>query len=132
VLTAPAAYWWQAMLRHWLLAFDVVAARLTTHHAAAVFGRHPPTPDQIRFETAPPSRTWQRPRDASRVIFVGTAPAARGRGVGGELYRNVMRDRPLVARIARDNIASLRLHESLGWRLYPDGNVVLAVCERTT
>jgi hypothetical protein len=38
-----------------------------------------------------------------------------------------MSNRSLVARIARDNVASLRLHESLGWRLYPDGDVVLAV-----
>jgi len=47
------------------------------------------------------------------------------------LYRGVMADRSLVARIARDNEASLRLHASLGWRLYDDGDVVLAVhvCE---
>jgi L-amino acid N-acyltransferase YncA len=41
-----------------------------------------------------------------------------------------MRDRSLVARIAADNHASIRLHRSVGWRLYPDGEVVLAVHER--
>jgi hypothetical protein len=41
-----------------------------------------------------------------------------------------MRDRSLVARIAADNHVSLRLHRAVGWRLYPDGGVVLAVHER--
>jgi hypothetical protein len=38
-----------------------------------------------------------------------------------------MRDRSLVARIAADNKPSIRLHRSVGWRLYRDGEVVLAV-----
>jgi len=41
-----------------------------------------------------------------------------------------MAERSLVARIAKDNTPSIRLHRSLGWRLYADGPVVLAVYER--
>jgi GNAT superfamily N-acetyltransferase len=79
------------------------------------------------LETAAPPLSWQAPREAWRIIFVGTVPEARGRGVGAALYRAVMADRPLVARIARDNTASLRLHAAVGWRLFGDGDVVLAV-----
>ena len=41
-----------------------------------------------------------------------------------------MIDHSLVARIASDNVRSLALHDSLGWRLYRDGSGVLAVYER--
>src|SRR5262249_31095534 len=68
--------------------------------------------------------------NAWRIIVVGTAPDMRGRGIAADLYRVLMRDRTLVARIAVDNHASIRLHRSVGWRLYPDGDVVLAVHER--
>jgi ribosomal protein S18 acetylase RimI-like enzyme len=72
-------------------------------------------------------RTWDRPGDAWRIIFIGTAAEARGRNVASALYRNLMADRSLVARIALDNVASIRLHQSAGWSLYRDGGVVLAV-----
>jgi len=49
--------------------------------------------------------------------------------VAADLYRALMRDRSLVARVAPANHASIRLHRSVGWRLYPDGDVVLAVHE---
>jgi hypothetical protein len=125
VLAAPRAYWTSALIRHWGAALDCVRAR---------FARRllPPTVERtsmpaIPFDTGPPGYTWANPRDAWRIIFVGTSPAARCRGVAAQLYRCVMRDRSLVAHIARENEASIRLHRSVGWRLYPDGDVVLAV-----
>jgi len=87
------------------------------------------TPGESVTAPANPPLTWDRPGGAWRIIFVGTARLARGQGVAHRLYADIMSDRSLVARIARDNLASLRLHESLGWRLYPDGDVVLAVHE---
>ena len=71
--------------------------------------------------------TWAEPGDAWRIIYVGTAPAARGRGIGADLYRTITAERPLVARIAADNTASIRLHRSTGWQLFRDGEVLLAV-----
>ena len=64
-----------------------------------------------------------------RIILVGTASSDRGRGVAAQLYRSLMANRSLVARIAVDNAASIRLHHSLGWRLYRDGGVLLAIHE---
>jgi hypothetical protein len=126
VLAAPSRYWRLALLKHWRLASACLRARF--RHA----GKRRTT--EVAKGTAPPSslpfsppRTWDLPGDAWRIIFVGTASAARGQGVAGRLYGDIMSNRSLVARIARDNVASLRLHKSLGWQLYPDGDVVLAV-----
>jgi hypothetical protein len=144
VIAAPRSYWLSTLVRHAGLAFACVRARLLA----------PPSPGETdsrgradepqrlagnrqagsadgavhgRFDTAPPPRTWADPGDAWRIIFVGTAPEARGLGVAAALYRALMRDRSLIARIAADNEVSIRLHRSVGWRLYPDGDVVLAV-----
>jgi ribosomal protein S18 acetylase RimI-like enzyme len=133
VLAAPRAYWSSALLNHPDVAFECLRARLIagTHGdssaeaSAQVVDRRP-----IEVDAGAPRRTWADPGDAWRIIFVGTAPAARGRGVAADLYKAVMRDRSLVARIAADNHASIRLHRSVGWRLYRDGEVVLAVHER--
>jgi hypothetical protein len=127
VVTAPASYWQRAPLRHPSIALDCLRARIVRTQPRAHSAVLPRAGIGIEFATEPPSRTWSSPGDAWRVIFIGTARAARGHGVGGRLYQSVMADRPLVARIAADNLASLRLHRSLGWRLYRDGSVVLAV-----
>jgi ribosomal protein S18 acetylase RimI-like enzyme len=128
VLAAPAAYWRHTLLTHWALAFECVRARIARREPAA------PSPAKARssdlvalMETDAPPVTWNNPADAWRIIFVGTAPSARGKGVAGELYRSVMANRSLVARVALDNTPSIRLHHSLGWRVYPDGDVALAV-----
>jgi len=120
VLAAPSRYWRLALLKHWRVASACLRARF--RHAGRKRATEPSLPSS-------PPRTWDHPGDAWRIIFVGTTPAARGQGVARQLYGDIMSDRSLVARIARDNVASLRLHESLGWQLYPDGDVVLAVHE---
>lgn len=129
VLAAPAQYWRSALIKHWTLAAECAAARLANSVRTAAA-----TPHHSRVESdrdgQPPARTWADPGDAWRIIIVGTAPSARGGGVGRALYRRIMADRSLVARIARDNTASIRLHESLGWKIYPDGDVLLAVHDR--
>ena len=123
VLAAPSRYWRLALLKHWRVASACLCARFRDadkRPTAEARGESVPVPSS-------PPRTWDRPGGAWRVIFIGTARAARGQGVAHRLYGDIMSDRSLVARIARDNVASLRLHESLGWQLYPDGDVVLAV-----
>jgi GNAT superfamily N-acetyltransferase len=128
VLAAPSSYWRSALLTHWPLALECAAARLTRHNGVTtpVAPRRAPL---LRVRGLP-SRTWAEPREAWRIIIVATAEHARGQGVAAQLYRHLMADRSLVARIAVDNTASIRLHESLGWRIYPDGPVLLAVHDR--
>jgi hypothetical protein len=122
VLAAPSRYWRLALLKHWRVAVECLRARVLS----AGKRRQPvSTPDGSTLPSSP--RTWDEPGGAWRIIFIGTSSAARGQGVARQLYSAIMSDRSLVARIARDNVASLRLHESLGWQLYPDGDVVLAV-----
>ena len=131
VLAAPRLYWIAAPLIHWGVALDCARARFgEPRDAHAAPPSNPGTIASGVFDGGAPRRTWHDPADAWRIIVVGTASAARGRGVAAELYRALMRDRSLVARIAADNYASIRLHRSVGWRLYPDGEVVLAVHER--
>jgi GNAT superfamily N-acetyltransferase len=123
VLAAPSRYWRLALLKHWRVASACLRARLRhagTRPTSEAPGESAPVPSS-------PPRTWDRPGGAWRIIFIGTTRAARGQGVASRLYGDIMSNRSLVARIARDNVASLRLHESLGWQLYPDGDVVLAV-----
>ncbi|HMF96536.1 MAG TPA: GNAT family N-acetyltransferase [Vicinamibacterales bacterium] len=131
VLAAPRGYWMSALLTHWRLAVECLRARLFAHEQPQATETSPPVarPPAIAFDRRSPRRTWIDPGDAWRIIIVGTAPAARGRGVAADLYRALMRDRSLVARVAPANHASIRLHRSAGWRLYPDGDVVLAVHE---
>ena len=123
VLAAPSRYWRLALLKHWGVALQCLRSRVR----GAGKRRQPDSKPVGWQRPAPPPRTWDHPSDAWRIIFIGTSSAARGQGVARQLYSEIMTDRSLVARIARDNVASLRLHESLGWQLYPDGDVVLAV-----
>src|SRR5580765_430355 len=125
VIAAPASYWRSLPAKHWEIALACIRARLTGHPAAspAVV----PSETHALMQAGVPPRTWRDPGDAWRIIFVGTAADARGKGIAAKLYQSVMTDRSLVARVALDNTASLRLHHSLGWRLYRDGGVALAV-----
>ena len=125
VLAAPASYWRSLPAKHWGIAVASARARLASH-AASLPPAVPSETDALMQAGVPP-RTWRDPGDAWRIIFVGTAADARGKGIAAKLYRSVMADRSLVARIALDNTASIRLHHSLGWRLYRDGAVALAV-----
>jgi GNAT superfamily N-acetyltransferase len=130
VIAAPRAYWRSALLLHPAVALDCLRARIAPAPAATPTDRSEEAVavhQSVAFDGGTPRRTWDEPGDAWRIIIVATAPAARGRGVAADLYRSVMRDRSLVARIAPDNHASIRLHRSVGWRLYRDSGGVLAV-----
>lgn len=125
VLAAPRSYWWSALARHWGLGLQCVLARVTRRQSA---GGHGSEGDPVQVSNADvPTRSWKQPGDAWRIIFVGTAESARGKGVAAELYRSLMADRSLVAHVAFENAPSIRLHRSLAWRLYRDGDVALAV-----
>ena len=130
VLAAPASYWLSLPARHWGIAVASVRARFASHPASlpAVV----PSETLALMQAGVPPRTWRDPGDAWRIIFVGTAARARGKGIAAQLYQSMMTDRSLVARIALDNTASIRLHHSLGWRLYRDDRVALAVHVRST
>lgn len=130
VLAAPRSYWWSLLLRRPDIAAQCVRARVARRRVR----EEPPSPGHSPGEASgegmpagAPPRTWQSPGDAWRIIFVGTAADARGRGVAAALYRSLMADRSLVARIAIENAPSLRLHQAVGWQVYRDGDVALAV-----
>jgi ribosomal protein S18 acetylase RimI-like enzyme len=128
VLAAPREYWWRLPLRHASVAGEALRARLVHSRGHSSTPRDDAGTDiPAQLDSRPPSRTWKHPGDAWRIIFVGTAPSARGRGVAAQLYRDLMSDRSLVARVDMGNRPSIRLHRSLGWRLYRDGDVALAV-----
>jgi len=125
VLAAPPSYWRSLPAKHWEIAVLSVRARLAGHPEGLPAVVPSETLALMRDEVPP--RTWGDPGDAWRIIFVGTAARSRGKGIAAQLYQSVMTDRSLVARIALDNTPSIRLHHSLGWRLYRDGGVALAV-----
>jgi hypothetical protein len=137
VMAAPASYWRSLPLRRPAIALawlrSKIAPRAASRGAAAPPGtvRAVAPHTQAMLSGDAPQLTWQTPGEAWRVVFIGTAPEARGKGIARELYGEMMRDRSLVARVALDNAASLRLHRSLGWSLHRDGDVVLAVHVRT-
>ncbi len=126
VLAAPRSYWRSALLTHWGLALECVRARFTRKRSSGTNHRAAVAPIDMSTAGTPP-RSWKEPGDAWRIIFVGTAESARGKGVAAQLYRHLMADRSLVAHVALDNAPSIRLHRSLAWRLYRDGDVALAV-----
>jgi ribosomal protein S18 acetylase RimI-like enzyme len=70
-----------------------------------------------------------------RVLFIGVDPAFRGQGAGKLLYYAIFEEIRkqgnawLLARIATDNLASIRLHQETGWMLYEDDAAVFAVKE---
>jgi hypothetical protein len=136
VLAGPASYWRSVLVTHWRLAIECAGSRLAamlSRGGARSRDRDHVDDASIRdpwIDDGPPSRTWADPSDAHRIIFVGTAVEARRQGIAAQLYRALMIDHSLVARIASDNVRSLALHYSLGWRLYRDGGGVLAVYER--
>jgi GNAT superfamily N-acetyltransferase len=129
VLAAPPSYWRWLPLRRWPIALAAVRARAAAKRGS---GAGSAAAESLRgaADRPEPQRSWSRPGDAWRIVFVGTAPVARGQGIAARLYDSIMRDRSLVARVAADNHASLRLHRSLGWRMVPDGGVMLAIHER--
>ena len=75
---------------------------------------------------------------APRVLFIGVDRAWRGQGLGKLLYKAMFEEIHkrghswLLARIATDNSASIRLHQETGWVLYEDSGVVFAVRDLRT
>lgn len=60
------------------------------------------------------------------ILTIGTAPAARGRGIGAAMLRHAMEMTAdagatrLLARIDDENVASIRLHEAAGFVARPE------------
>jgi ribosomal protein S18 acetylase RimI-like enzyme len=112
-------FWLEFASRHPLLALRVLWAR----------ARNRSNSTAPRAERrAPPAQL----DDVAEVLFIGVAPGRRRSGVADRLYNELFerlrarRIRRLVCRIDRDNVPSLRLHQSTGWTLHAEDGVVVA------
>jgi ribosomal protein S18 acetylase RimI-like enzyme len=82
---------------------------------------------------AAPLRWGDDGPDVAKIGFIGVLPEFRRRGVGEALYAALFDEarargaRAVLARIAHDNVASLRLHHAAGWRLFADAQGPFAV-----
>ena len=135
-------FWRRTLLRHPVLAVRVVLHRLWPAGSASAVGDHAiggraepsidPTEHLPDAAGAPYGWHDEGPKTV-KIVFIGVRPAFRQRGVGDLLYRalfDVATHRgadAVLARIARDNVASIRLHAAAGWHLYRDGDGVFAV-----
>jgi ribosomal protein S18 acetylase RimI-like enzyme len=140
-----ARYWRSALLRRPPLLARVVttrlAARLARRPAHASVSDRSAARDRERPDALPPIAPaaeaplrWDDPApDLAKIGFIGVLPEFRRRGVGEALYAALLDAarargaRAVLARIASDNIASLRLHHAAGWRLFRDDLGVFAV-----
>ena len=143
--TRGASTFWRAtLLRRPAVLLQVLAARLRSRLAQSAPGTSteastPQSDAALESGTFPDSssarRRWEDPdgADGARIVFVGVRSAFRGRGIGEALYRAFFAAAAaqgatlVLARIARDNHASIRLHRAAGWSLYRDADGVLAV-----
>jgi ribosomal protein S18 acetylase RimI-like enzyme len=110
------------LLRHPLLALRILGQRLFTQR------RQSPQPSSLA--TVAVDRTgpqWEQSSPTiAKVLHIGVDPDARGGGVGKALYlflasylepRGIQR---IDACVEADNLASLRLHERVGWTVRKD------------
>ena len=112
-------FWLEFASRHPLLALRVLWVRARTRSNGTVqHGERRDAPAQLE--------------DVAEVLFIGVAPGRRRSGVADRLYNELFerlrmrRVRRLVCHIDRDNVPSLRLHQSTGWTLHAENGVVVA------
>jgi ribosomal protein S18 acetylase RimI-like enzyme len=134
-------FWPRLLLRHPTLAIRVLLSRRRQRGAASPTGA---AAGGATAEDADPTLRFPQASHAAhawaddgpsivKIIFIGVRPAFRQRGVGDLLYRRLFEEAAMrgahavLARIARDNAASIRLHEAAGWQLYRDSTGILAV-----
>jgi GNAT superfamily N-acetyltransferase len=122
--------------RNWIRRRPLLAARMLLNRL-----RHKRSPGEgapqspvVASPVPPAAAAPLRWSDAApHVLFIGVHPDWRGKGVGKSLYQAIFDEirvrghNHIVARIATGNVASLRLHEETGWKLYNDDGVVLAI-----
>jgi ribosomal protein S18 acetylase RimI-like enzyme len=128
------AYWKEFCVRRPALALRILASRLwrKRDHTGAAGTAASPVPALVDPGPAPAS--WAESTDRiAKIQFIGVAPLFRGRGIASELYRRLaihLGARGLTridARIATDNIASIKLHHNAGWKLYLDSDGIFAI-----
>lgn len=138
-------YWRSLLLRRPALLARVLGTRLGARlsgsrsgsRAAEVAppdrGTGPEPAVVLGSEGEAPLRWTDDARDVAKIAFIGVLPAFRRRGVGEALYAALFAAalgrgaRAVLARIAADNLASLRLHHAAGWRLFTDADGPFAV-----
>lgn len=84
------------------------------------------------------TRSWRdRAPDIAKMLHIGVRPAWRGRGVSRQLYAELL---PRLRRMnirrvdgcpGAANVATLRLHQQLGWRITRTADGLLATLDLT-
>jgi GNAT superfamily N-acetyltransferase len=122
-------FWQRFMLRYPHLLVQRLLLRLRRATGAArVSGAHADTTPLKAYVSPPSGRKWGDAAPTLAVnLFIAVAPEARSQGLGGRLYeatfeelarRGVTR---FDARIAYDNVPSVKMSHRVGWRIEEQG-----------
>lgn len=122
-----AVYWKRFAVRHPLIGLRILSRRalnLASARRKRVSGQDPaPTVDNAEKCFA----SWSESnRHIAKILFIGVLPAFQRQGIGRELYKSLLSFLKQIgvqrvdARIAPDNLPSIRLHQELGWSVFRD------------
>ncbi|UCD55747.1 MAG: GNAT family N-acetyltransferase [Candidatus Omnitrophota bacterium] len=131
-----ALYWRNFTLRHPFMAIVVGALKIINKLAKK--NKKIPSCISLPKEVSdgPSGRTWRESTpQIAKILNIGVSGDFRGKGVGKNLYNNLFRllaNRGLKridANISFDNLASIRLHISTGWRIEKTGSNLFATID---
>jgi len=128
VSTDWTAFWRGFLLRHPILALQILVTRIWRKLKSASTTKHSETkiPNAIETMVArePSGKTWlQSSATIAKIVHIATSPDFRGRGVAESLYHyafTLLRERGVArvdAMIDLENVASVKLHSKTGWRI---------------
>ena len=131
----PRRYWRRFVVRHPIAALVILMSRLRSQ--TSPLDKEPGgQPVEPLVEPAPNEYKWSAGgAQAAAIQFIGVAAEARRGGIGSGLYETFFK---LVssagitrvdAHIEPGNVASIRLHRRMGYRVFHDGSGFYAIRE---
>jgi ribosomal protein S18 acetylase RimI-like enzyme len=135
-LIDPARYWRRLLVRHPLVAVQILAVRLKRRLRWRRAGPSAPRPDPGILNLMVPNVTGKRWADSSpeiaKIMFIGVDRRSRKKSIGRRLYQVLFRQlrlrgvRRVDACIDWPNVPSIHLHRSAGWELYARPQSIMA------